>query len=131
VKCNIDLRTGKLHRLKLNAKQEIVIHKELNPDFNEKYTGRFADKKYTDSATRETREFKFLEKRVKQERKGAEREIKLDSQFLSRKRAEKRKELDVDRMQKTKDLMQILSVQQQESTERDRTGSKKRKSAFF
>lgn len=123
---SIHLREGKLKAMQLHAKVGITIHKELTPEFDERYAGR--NKKYA-NMTRETREVKVLQRKVKQERKGAEREIKLDAQYLSRKRADKRKEMDEDRMKKTKDLMHTLTVQQHDAKVMDRM-SKKKKSAF-
>jgi hypothetical protein len=50
----------------------------LIPKFS-RYAGR--NKKYA-NIPREAREVKVLQRKVKQERKGAEREIKLDAQYL-------------------------------------------------
>jgi hypothetical protein len=106
---SIASRKGKLRALQFLAKNHFALHKELTPDIHD-YLGR--NRKFTDLKNRDARDQKFLERKVKQERKGAEREIKLDAQFLARKKAEKRKEMDDERIQKTKRLMHDLGNQQ-------------------
>lgn len=66
---------------------------------------------------------------LKQEQKGAAKDIRQDAQYLARKRAEKRKELDEERTRKTNQLMSFLETQQHDAKVLA-SAKKKRRSAF-
>lgn len=119
------LRSITWKALRMHDKTQLTIPKMFEPEFDEVYTGKRRNKEAS-LAKREESRMKHL---LKQERKGAEREIRLDAHYLARKKAQKTKLNDEDRMQKTKQLMGFLETQQHDANV-VRRGKKQKTSAF-
>eukprot|EP01127_Copromyxa_protea_P018986 TRINITY_DN6081_c0_g1_i2.p1 TRINITY_DN6081_c0_g1~~TRINITY_DN6081_c0_g1_i2.p1 ORF type:complete len:926 (-),score=278.93 TRINITY_DN6081_c0_g1_i2:15-2792(-) len=120
-------REGKLKPLQLNIKTKLVISNLLTPDFDDHYSGQRRDKT-VEYKQREQQKLKYL---LKQEQKGAAKDLRQDAQYLARKRADQRKELDEERKQKTNALMHILETQQHEGKVVDASKKNKRRRTAF
>jgi len=126
ISTSISNQKGNLKPLQLHAKARIpVTPKMLEPDFQETYAGKKRNKDLSDQQREEAR----LKHLHKQEKKGAEREIRLDAQYLARKKAAKTKEFDEDRKEKTKRVFSFLETQQRDANIVDKL-KKRKKSAF-
>lgn len=93
---------------------------QLTPDFQERYFGT----KVTENKAK--RDAKKLVKKFKSEQRGAEKELRKDSQFIANLKLQKQLKADKERNLKTKDAFKFFENQQREANELKR--SKKRKS---
>lgn len=92
----------------------------LTPDFQERYFGTKV------SETKAKRDEKKLRKKYKSEQRGAEKELRKDSQFIADIKLKKQVKADNLRNQRTKDAFKFFENQQREANEHQR--NKKRKS---
>lgn len=72
-----------------------------------RYTGKIREK---DSKDYNAEEVKRLKRIIRAEKKGAERELKLDAAYLARKKSLKRKELDDFKKEKGKEVFNMTKT---------------------